>query len=945
MQEKKLFLLDAMALVYRAYYALIRNPRITSTGINTNAQFGFTNTLLELIQKEQPTHMAVVFDTAAATERHTDFSDYKANRQDAPEDLLLALPDIKDIVRGFNIPCLEMDGYEADDIIGTLALQAAQENYKVYMVTPDKDYGQLVRENVFIYKPSYQGGGSEILGPEEVCARWNIQSVSQVIDMLGLMGDAVDNIPGIAGIGEKTASKLLATYGSLEAVLEDADNIKGALGEKIRNGKENALLSKKLATIITMVPIEFKEEDFRLKDRNKEILTEVFSRLEFKTLAKRVLQTELPDNSAQQIPRDLFGNPIRVKNYPTAPTELASQEETTVIAEPQSTVEIKTAENTPHDYQLITPEDPALPALIERLSKSQEICFDTETTSIDANQAELVGMSFSIEKGKAYYVTAPVTHEAVCNLLEKFRPVFENENIRWVGQNIKYDMLVLRWYGFTLKGKLYDTMLAHYVYEPEGKRNMDALSLTYLQYQPISIETLIGKGKNQLSMRDVPVELVKEYAAEDADITLQLKHTLAPLVISQGVEKILEDIENPLIPVLTDMEYEGVGIDVDFLHQYASLLAKEIQAAEASVFKQAGLSFNLASPKQLGEVLFDHMKLDPSAKKTKTGQYATGEDILLKLRKKHQIVDDILTYRELTKLKSTYVDALPTMINPKTGRLHTSFNQAVAVTGRLSSTNPNLQNIPIRTDKGKEIRKAFIPREKGWKLMSVDYSQIELRIVAAISGDESMIQAFQEQKDIHTATAAKVYGVSEQDVTPTMRRAAKAVNFGIIYGQSAFGLAENLGISRTEAKSIIDQYFREYPSIKIYMDSQIQFAQQNGYVQTLLGRKRWLRDINSSNATVRGYAERNAINMPVQGTAADMIKLAMIRVHKTLQAHQLQTRMILQVHDELVFDVPEHEIAQAKELIVQDMQLAMELPHQLPIIAEAGIGNNWLEAH
>lgn len=945
MQEKKLFLLDAMALVYRAYYALIRNPRITSTGINTNAQFGFTNTLLELIQKEQPTHMAVVFDTAAATERHTDFSDYKANRQDAPEDLLLALPDIKDIVRGFNIPCLEMDGYEADDIIGTLALQAAQENYKVYMVTPDKDYGQLVRENVFIYKPSYQGGGSEILGPEEVCARWNIQSVSQVIDMLGLMGDAVDNIPGIAGIGEKTASKLLATYGSLEAVLEDADNIKGALGEKIRNGKENALLSKKLATIITMVPIEFKEEDFRLKDRNKEILTEVFSRLEFKTLAKRVLQTELPDNSAQQIPRDLFGNPIRVKNSPTAPTELASQEETTVIAEPQSTVEIKTAENTPHDYQLITPEDPALPALIERLSKSQEICFDTETTSIDANQAELVGMSFSIEKGKAYYVTAPVTHEAVYNLLEKFRPVFENENIRWVGQNIKYDMLVLRWYGFTLKGKLYDTMLAHYVYEPEGKRNMDALSLTYLQYQPISIETLIGKGKNQLSMRDVPVELVKEYAAEDADITLQLKHALAPLVISQGVEKILEDIENPLIPVLTDMEYEGVGIDVDFLHQYASLLAKEIQAAEASVFKQAGLSFNLASPKQLGEVLFDHMKLDPSAKKTKTGQYATGEDILLKLRKKHQIVDDILTYRELTKLKSTYVDALPTMINPKTGRLHTSFNQAVAVTGRLSSTNPNLQNIPIRTDKGKEIRKAFIPREKGWKLMSVDYSQIELRIVAAISGDESMIQAFQEQKDIHTATAAKVYGVSEQDVTPTMRRAAKAVNFGIIYGQSAFGLAENLGISRTEAKSIIDQYFREYPSIKIYMDSQIQFAQQNGYVQTLLGRKRWLRDINSSNATVRGYAERNAINMPVQGTAADMIKLAMIRVHKTLQAHQLQTRMILQVHDELVFDVPEHEIAQAKELIVQDMQLAMELPHQLPIIAEAGIGDNWLEAH
>lgn len=947
MQEKRLFLLDAMALVYRAYYALIRSPRLTSTGRNTNAQFGFTTTLLELINKEKPTHLAVVFDTAAVTARHTDFSAYKANRQEAPEDLIAALPDIKQIIRGFNVPCLELDGYEADDIIGTLALEAADKGYTVYMVTPDKDYGQVVRDTVFIYKPSYQGGGVEIYGPAEICNRWQIKSVDQVTDMLGMMGDAADNIPGIAGVGEKTAAKLLAAYGTMESVLENADEIKGALGEKIRNGKEMALLSKKLATIITDVPIAFHEEDFRLKAWNKEALSEVFNLLEFKTLGKRILGDDFTGNGTTvpaPVSLDLFGNPVKTATRNT-PKPTATIRHTPVEnSEMPADIQLATIDTTPHQYYLADTPD-AIAGLIAQLGKATEIAFDTETTHIDANLAELVGMSFSIEKGTAWYVPAPEDKQSVILLLQAFLPLFEREDIHWVGQNIKYDLLILTWYGFTLKGQLYDTMLAHYVAEPDGKRSMDALSEKYLQYQPVAIGSLIGKGKNQLTMREVDVAAVKEYAAEDADITLQLKHALDPLVDSQTVRTVLDTIENPLIPVLTAMEYEGIRIDVDFLRQYAAVLAREIQQAEAAVFRQAGVSFNLASPKQLGEVLFDVMKLDPLAKKTKTGQYATGEDVLQKLRKKHQIVDDILIYRELTKLKSTYVDALPEMINPRTGRVHTSFNQAVAVTGRLSSTNPNLQNIPIRTDRGREIRKAFIPRDQNWRLLSVDYSQIELRIVAAISGDEGMIQAFRDNKDIHTATAARVYDIPEESVTPQMRRAAKAVNFGIIYGQSAFGLAENLGISRTEAKGIIDNYFKQYPAIKQYMDNQIHFAQEAGYVETLLGRKRQLRDINSSNQTVRGYAERNAINMPIQGTAADMIKLAMIKVHQTLQTQQLQTRMILQVHDELVFDVPEGEQELVKTLITADMQQAMSLPNEVPVIAEAGIGGNWLEAH
>ncbi|MBN9483083.1 MAG: DNA polymerase I [Bacteroidetes bacterium 43-93] len=944
MSEKKLFLLDAMALIYRAYYALIRSPRITSTGRNTNAQFGFTTTLLDLINKEKPTHLAVVFDTHAPTERHTDFEAYKANRQEAPEDILAAIPDIKRIITGFNLPCMEKDGYEADDVIGALAHEAADLGYTVYMVTPDKDYGQLVRENIYIYKPAYQGGNVEIMGVNEVCSKWNIKRVEQVIDILGLMGDAVDNIPGIAGVGEKTAAKLLAEYDTLENVLENADKIKGALGEKVRNGKESAILSKKLATIITDVPVSFHEEDFRVKELNREKLTEVFTELEFKTLAKRVLGEEAAPVLPANGPVDLFGNPI---SQEAASIFQAAPPKDTLVEAAEEAVPIAThnIENTPHTYHLV--DTPAgIADLVEKLMQQTEIAFDTETTDLDAHLADIIGMSFCWEKGTAYYVSIPDGRDTAINILQQFQPVFDRQDLLWIGQNIKYDLTILKWYGFELKGKIFDTMLAHYVIEPDGKRNMDILSTKYLGYEPVSIETLIGKkGKNQLSMRDVPVEQVKEYAAEDADVTLQLKHAFYPMLDKQQVRRVFEEVENPLVNVLVDMEIEGVGIDINFLRDYSKELEREIKIAEDSVYKQAGIVFNLGSPKQLGEVLFDKMRLDDKAKKTKTGQYATGEDVLNKLRNKHQIVDDILIFRELSKLKSTYVDALPTMINPRTGRVHTNFNQAIAVTGRLSSVDPNLQNIPIRTERGREIRKAFISRGEGWTLLSADYSQIELRIVAAISGDENMIQAFVDNKDIHTATAAKVYGVDEKEVTSDMRRAAKAVNFGIIYGQTAFGLSESLGISRTEAKTIIDNYFTQYSAIKRYMDNTINFAREHGYVETLMGRKRYLRDIYSANQTVRGYAERNAINSPIQGTAAEMIKLAMTRVHRELKKQNLQTRMILQVHDELVFDVPDNELEQVTKLIKENMESAMVLPHNVPINAEAGTGKNWLAAH
>jgi DNA polymerase-1 len=941
--QKKLFLLDAMALVFRAYYALIRSPRITSQGRNTNAQFGFTNTLLDLINNQKPTHMAVCFDTHAPTERHTDYSDYKANRQEAPEDIISSIPDIKRIIEGFNIPVVELDGFEADDIIGTLAIQAANAGYDVYMVTPDKDYGQLVTEKIKVYKPPYQGSVYEILGPDEICKKWDIENVSQVIDMLGMMGDAVDNIPGIPGVGEKTAVKLLKEYGNLENVLASAESIKGALGEKIRNGKEKAVMSKKLATIITNVPVEFHEENFLLKDINKEGLLSVFTELEFKSLGKRILGEEIQSvatNPAKVTPynaqMDLFGNAVE---------QSTSNENRLTKEEPAFTVVDKNITNTPHQYHLIK-EDSDVQNLITLLESSTEICIDTETTNLDANLAELVGMSFSVKSGEAYYLPCSSDKKSCLQLLQRFEPVFQDEKKIWIGQNLKYDLLVLKWYGFELKGKLFDTMLAHYVIEPEGKRSMDLLSAKYLGYEPIHIEELIGKkGKHQGNMRDVEPEKIKEYAAEDADITLQLKSVFAPEVEKLEVSKVMNEVETPLIKVLTDMEFEGVRIDMDFLQNYSKSLDKDAKEAEESVYEQAGVRFNLASPKQLGEVLFEKLKLDPKAKKTKTGQYATGEDVLTKLANQHKICNDILTFRELTKLRSTYVDALPELVNPKTGRVHTSYAQAVAVTGRLSSNNPNLQNIPIRTERGREIRKAFIPRDENHVLVSADYSQIELRIVAAISGDENMCEAFSSGKDIHTATAAKVFNVAESEVTKEMRYKAKSVNFGIIYGQGAFGLAENLGISRTEAKEIIDNYKKQFPKIQQYMDKTIAYAKENSYVQTLMGRKRWLKDINSANFTIRGFAERNAINSPIQGTAADMIKLAMISIHAAIKQKQLKSKMILQVHDELVFDVRKEELETIKPIILECMKNALSLPNGVPADAELGAGSNWLEAH
>jgi DNA polymerase-1 len=939
--EKKLFLLDAMALIYRSYYALIRNPIITTKGKNTNAQFGFTNTLFDLITRENPTHLAVAFDTWAPTERHTDFAAYKAQRQEAPEDLLAAIPDIKKIIEGFNLPVVECDGYEADDIIGALAQQAEKEGYQVFMVTPDKDFGQLVTQNIRIYKPGYQGGKVEIMGEKEVCDKWGINNVKQVIDILGLMGDASDNIPGIAGIGEKTAAKLLAQYASLENVLADADNIKGALGDKIRAGKEMALLSKKLATIITEVPCKFHEEDFRIKAYDIESLKDIFTELEFKSLGRRILGEEYNVFVVEKtvVQTDLFSNVMEVPaDKPKEEKKAEEKEKPGLIAE-------KNITNTPHQYHLAEGEE-AIIDLINKLSEQQEISFDTETTSVDANEATLVGLSFCFQPGEGYYVPCPDDEEQTIHILNQFKPVFDDENKIWIGQNIKYDLLILKWYGVELKGKIFDTMLAHYVIESEGRRNMDLLSAQYLGYLPISITELIGKkGKGQGNMRDVEVEKVKEYAVEDADITLQLKNVFVPLLKSKQVERVFEEVESPLVKVLMDMEFEGMNVDTGFLSLYSKELEADAAKCENTVYEMAGIKFNLASPKQLGEVLFEKMQIGVKTKKTKGGQHATGEDVLLKLAKENPIVEHILNFRELTKLRSTYVDALPLLINKKTSRVHTCYGQAIAVTGRLSSNNPNLQNIPIRTARGREIRKAFIPKDSDHLIISADYSQIELRIVAAISGDEAMSEAFRQGKDIHTATAAKVFGVSEDDVTKEMRYRAKSVNFGIIYGQSAFGLAENIDVSRTEAKEIIEQYKKEFSGIQKYMDDTINFCKTNGYVETLMGRKRWLKDINSSNWTVRGFAERNAINSPIQGTAADMIKLAMINVHREFKKHNFKSKMVLQVHDELVFDAHKSEIEVIKPIILENMKNAMKLPHEVPVEAEIGVGENWLEAH
>lgn len=937
--DKRLFLLDAMALIFRAYYALIRAPRITSKGKNTNAQFGFTNTLVDLINNQKPTHMAVCFEGGRPSDRVNDFADYKANRQEAPEDLMAAMPDIKKIIAGFNIPMMEYDGFEADDVIGTLSKQAEKLGYEVFMVTPDKDYGQLVSDKVKIYKPGYQGGEVEIMGAKEVCEKWCIQDVSQVIDMLGLMGDAVDNIPGITGVGQKTACKLITEYGTVEKILEAADSIKGSLGEKIRAGREAAIMSKKLATIITDVPVEFHEEDFRLKEWNKDALKEVFNELEFRTVGKRILGEEISETPANRAAAgtqtDMFSSNALTEGEPVKASETIS-----------ASGEIQTINSVAHEYELVESEG-EFKNLLDALAAQEQISFDTETTGIDANNALLVGMSFSIEPHSGWYVPLPPDNAVEAKtILARFAGLFADENKTWVGHNIKYDLLMLKWYDIEIKGKLFDTMLAHYMIEPDGKSNMDWLSAKYLNYEPIHIEELIGKkGKGQGTMRDVELEKIKEYAVEDADITLQFKAIFEPEMKKLEVEEVFYKADNPLVPVLVDMEFEGVRIDMNFLNDYSKILDKEAREHEEKVYEIAGSRFNLGSPKQLGEVLFDGLKLDPSAKKTKTGQYATGEDVLSKMAKKHPIADHIMAYREYTKLKSTYVDALPLLTNPKTGRVHTNYAQSIAVTGRLSSNNPNLQNIPIRTERGREIRKAFIPRDADHILISADYSQIELRIVAAISGDPIMCEAFLQNKDVHIATASKVFKVPEAEVTKEMRYKSKSVNFGIIYGQSSFGLAENLAISRSEAKEIIDNYKQEFSGITKYMDAMINFAREHGYVQTVLGRKRWLRDINSSNFTVRGYAERNAINSPIQGTAADMIKLAMVKIHRAFKENRFQSKMILQVHDELVFDVVKEEAERVKPVILDCMQSAMVLPNGIPILAEVGEGENWLEAH
>jgi DNA polymerase-1 len=935
---KKLFLLDGMALIYRAHFALSKTPRFTSGGLNTSAVMGFTNTLLEVLKKENPTHMAVVFDTSAPTERHLDYEAYKAHRESMPEDLSKALPYVFKLILGFNIPVITSDGYEADDIIGTLAKKAELKGYQVYCMTPDKDFAQLVSDNIFIYKPARMGNEMEILGVKEVLEKWEIERVEQVIDILGLWGDAVDNIPGIPGIGEKTAKSLIKQYGSMEEIIAHSHELKGKQRENVEQFAEQGLLSKKLATIILNVPVELDEEGLEICAPSRDLLEPLFAELEFRTLGKRVFGDDftITEYKSVGIQTDLFGNEVA-----TGRTTMTV--DVNDIAEPEFTAASKNINTVPHNYMLADTLEKRS-ELIVLLKKQTSFCFDTETTGIDANNCELVGLSFAVKPGEAWYVPVPVDEAEIKGIVNEFKEVLENGAIGKIGQNIKYDILVLKWYGVQLKGDLFDTMMAHYVIDPDTRHGMDVLSENYLGYKPVSITELIGaKGKNQGSMRDVEIEKIKEYAAEDADITLQLKHIFEPKIKQVEAENLLHKIENPLIYVLADIEYEGVRIDHDTLKEFSKDLEIDISKLEKTVYEKAGVRFNIASPKQLGEVLFEKLMLDPKAKKTKTGQYQTGEDVLLSLAAKSDIVRDILDYRQLQKLKSTYVDALPLMVNPKTGRIHTSYNQAVAATGRLSSTNPNLQNIPIRTERGREVRKAFIPRDSGHTLVSADYSQIELRIIAEISKDENMMAAFVNNLDIHTATAAKVYGISLEEVTNEQRRNAKAVNFGIIYGQSAFGLSQNLGIPRKEAADIIDNYFAQYPGIKKYMSDTMNFARENGYVCTLMGRRRYLRDINSANQTVRGFAERNAINAPIQGSAADMIKIAMINIHKEIIAQKLDARMTMQVHDELVFDVPHHEVELIKPIIMHNMKNAIKTT--VPIMVEIGTGANWLEAH
>nr|WP_294925784.1 DNA polymerase I [uncultured Flavobacterium sp.] len=947
--QKRLFLLDAYALIFRGYYAFIKNPRINSKGMDTSAIMGFMNSLLDVIKREKPDHLAVAFDKEGSQVRTEMYSDYKANRDATPEAIKIAIPYIQDLLRAMHIPIIEMAGCEADDLIGTIAKQAEKENYKVYMVTPDKDFAQLVSENIFMYKPARMGNGIEIWGVPEVLAKFEIERPEQVIDFLGMMGDAVDNIPGLPGVGEVTAKKFLKEFGTMENLLENTHLLKGKMKENIEANKEKGILSKKLATIICDCDVVFNENDYELSRPDIEKTDAIFQELEFRRMAEQfdnlfkvgggnelaTSSTPVSDAKLYKKPQpknedqfDLFGN--------------GGTSDEDIEASRNSFY--NTLENTPHSYQLVQ-GDLGIKLLLQNLQKQTSVCFDTETTSLDALNAELVGISFSYEKGKGYYVPFPESQEDAQILIEKFRPFFENEEIEKIGQNLKYDLKILSNYGVTVKGKLFDTMIAHYLINPDMRHNMDILAETYLKYSPKSIETLIGKkGKNQISMRDVALEDIKEYAAEDADVTLQLKEIFTTELDKTETKKLFDEIEIPLVSVLADMETEGIRLDVEFLKSMSTEMEVEIKTLEENIYETAGEKFNLASPKQLGDVLFDKLKIGGAKqKKTKTGQYATGEEVLTYLANDNPIVKEILDWRQMVKLQSTYILALPEQVDKKTLRVHTDYMQTVAATGRLSSNNPNLQNIPIRTERGRQIRKAFVARDENHTLISADYSQIELRIIAALSGEENMIKAFQDGEDIHKATAAKVFNVPLDEVSREQRSNAKTVNFGIIYGVSAFGLSNQTSLSRSESAALIEAYYKTYPRLKSYISEQIEFAREKGYVQTILGRRRYLKDINSANAVVRSAAERNAVNAPIQGSAADVIKIAMINIHKKLKEENWKSKMLLQVHDELVFDVHNDELEKIQPMIKHEMENAFIM--SVPLDVELGLGNDWLAAH
>lgn len=960
---KKLFLIDAYAIIYRSYYAFIRNPRINSKGLNTSAIYGFVNTLEDVLKREKPTHLAVAFDPPGPTFRHDAYEAYKAQRESTPEDIKLAVPYIKDIIRAYQIPIVEVMGFEADDVIGTLSKKAETAGFQVYMLTPDKDFGQLVSENIFMYRPRHNGG-FEIMGPDEVTAKYGLESHEQVIDLLGLMGDSSDNIPGCPGVGEKTAVKLLQEFHSIDELLTRTEELKGALKTKIESNKEQIIFSKYLATIRTDAPVELEEDKLIVDQPDENALRTLFEELEFRTMSNnrygKVFSSLPPDEASTSIgfspakskhgQMSLFGddnndntNKATVNSGPAPKAALSTDSSISELEGQTDGIHgFESLNSTPHHYELIDTKVKRA-NLISQLFLQKSVCFDTETTGVDVFTAEMVGLSFSYESGRAFYVPLPVDQQECREVLREFKPFFSNEQIGKIGQNIKFDLLMLSRYELELKGPLFDTMIAHYLLQPELRHGMDYLAEIYLNYRTIHYDELVGgKGKNQGSIRDVNIEMLKDYAAEDADITFRLKQILENEIMEQGLDKLFYDIEMPLMRVLASMERQGVRIDGEALGQSSQVLTREMLELEKRIIEMAGVEFNVSSPAQVGEILFDQLKLDAKAKKTKTGQYSTSEDILEKIRSKHPIVGMILDYRGLKKLLSTYIDALPQLINPETGKVHTSFNQTVTSTGRLSSTNPNLQNIPIRDAQGKEIRKAFIPDE-GEVFLSCDYSQIELRIMAHLSGDTQMIEAFNSGHDIHTATAANIYKIPLAEVDSDMRRKAKTANFGIIYGISTFGLGERLNISRTEAKDLIDGYFNTYPGVKIYMDKAIQAAKEAGYVETIFGRKRFLNDINSQNSVVRSYAERNAINAPIQGSAADIIKIAMVRIHDRLTREGLKARMHMQVHDELNFTVPKNELEQVRKLVVEEMEGAVKL--KVPLTADCGVGANWLEAH